>query len=165
MFRDRHARRRRRDPARFRPAGADLDSAPDARPRSTPAVASHRDRIPPRGWLLGNTFCRRFLSSLLGDGGLGKTSLRIAQLLACATGRRLTGEHVFRRCRVLLISFEDDRDELRRRIRAAMKHHGIAPADVKGWLILAAPKGLKLMEKSSAGGERPGRLADLLRAT
>jgi hypothetical protein len=25
---------------------------------------------PPRGWLLGNTFCRKFLSSLLGDGGV-----------------------------------------------------------------------------------------------
>src|SRR3954469_14611659 len=31
------------------------------------------DTPPPRGWLLGNTFCRRFLSSLFGDGGVGKT--------------------------------------------------------------------------------------------
>lgn len=34
--------------------------------------------IPPRGWLLGNMFCRRFLSSLIADGGTGKTALRIA---------------------------------------------------------------------------------------
>ena len=37
--------------------------------------------IPPRGWLLGNAFCRKFVSSLLADGGVGKTALRIAQYL------------------------------------------------------------------------------------
>ncbi len=51
--------------------------------------------IPPRGWLLGNIFCRGFVSSLLGDGGAGKTALRYAQYLSLATGRSLTGEHVF----------------------------------------------------------------------
>jgi len=40
------------------------------------------DPIPPRGWLLGNTFCRGFLSSLMAAGGTGKTALRIAQALA-----------------------------------------------------------------------------------
>jgi hypothetical protein len=120
--------------------------------------------IPPRGWLLGNIFCRCFLSSLIGDGGVGKTALRIAQMLALATGRPLTGEHVFQRCRVLLISLEDDRDELRRRVRAAMLHYGIALADVKGWLFLAAPKRLKLIEKSVTGGEQTGKLEALLRA-
>ena len=28
--------------------------------------------IPPRGWLLGTTYCRKFVSSLLGGGGEGK---------------------------------------------------------------------------------------------
>jgi hypothetical protein len=121
--------------------------------------------IPPRGWLLGNSLCRRFLSSLIGDGGVGKTALRIAQLLSLATGRALTGDHVFRRCRVLLVSLEDDRDELRRRVRAAMLHHGIKLADVKGWLFLAAPKGPKLIERSPAGAEQIGGLERLLRET
>ena len=97
-----------------------------------------------RGRLLGNTFCRRFLSSLLADGGVGKTALRIAQLAGMAAGRSLTGEHLFQRCRVLIVSLEDDKDELRRRVYAVMRHHGITPEDVKGWLFLAAPKGLKL---------------------
>src|SRR5215470_286709 len=64
--------------------------------------------IPPRGWLLANQFCRRFLSSIVATGGTGKTSLRMLQYLALATGRPLTGEHVFRRCRILMLSFEDD---------------------------------------------------------
>jgi len=84
---------------------------------------------PPRGWLLGNIFARRFMSSLLADGGVGKTALRYAQLLSCAIGRSLTGEHVFQRCRVLIISLEDDVDELRRRILALMLHYKIGRSD------------------------------------
>lgn len=100
--------------------------------------------IAPREWLLGNVFCKGFLSSLLADGGVGKTALRIAQILSLVTGREFTGQHVFRRCRCLIVSLEDSRDELRRRVYAAMLHYGIKPADIDGWLFLAAPKGLKL---------------------
>src|SRR5947209_4099870 len=88
--------------------------------------------------------CKEFLSSLLADGAVGKTALRLAQILSLATERSLTGEHVFRRCRCLLVSFEDTRNELRRRVFAAMLHYNIDPADVDGWLFLWAPKGLKL---------------------
>ena len=102
--------------------------------------------IPPRAWLLGNVFCRKFLSSILADGGTGKTALRVAQLISLAIGRSLTGEHVFVRCRVLIVSLEDDKDELRRRVYAVLKHHDILPVEVKGWLFLAAPKGLRLAE-------------------
>ena len=66
--------------------------------------------IPPREWLLGNTFCKKFLSLLIADGGVGKTALRIAQIASLVTGRSITGEHVFRRCRALILSFKDDRD-------------------------------------------------------
>jgi hypothetical protein len=94
--------------------------------------------IPPRGWLLGNSFCRGFASSLLGDGGVGKTALRYLQMLALAIDRTLTGEHVFQRCRVLIVSLEDGQDELRRRLTAACLHHGIDRSNLKGWLYLAA---------------------------
>jgi AAA domain/Bifunctional DNA primase/polymerase, N-terminal len=120
--------------------------------------------IPPRGWLLGTTFCRRFLSSLLADGGVGKTALRVAQLISLAIGRSLTGEYVFQRCRVLIVSLEDDKDELRRRVYAVLRHHNIAPSEVAGWLFLAAPKGLKLVEMRE-GSYATGALQDILRRT
>jgi RecA-family ATPase len=119
--------------------------------------------IPPRGWLLGNVFCRKFLSSLLGGGGSGKTAVRIAQALAMTSGRSLTGEHVFVRCRVLFVCLEDDIDELRRRVRAAMIHYGVKAEDVKGWLFYTAPgrKGGKIVER--AGGQlRAGGMVDWL---
>jgi AAA domain len=120
------------------------------------------DPPPPREWLLGNTFCRKYTSSLLGDGGVGKTAVRYAQYLSLATGRPLTGEHVFQRCRVLIISLEDDEDELRRRILAARLHHNIEPEELRGWLFLSAPRAAvgKLMTIDKAGRGIRGRLAD-----
>ena len=95
----------------------------------------------PRGWLLGRTFCRGFVSSLVGPGAGGKTALRYAQLLSCACGRSLTGEHVHQRCRVLIVSLEDDAAELRRRILAALLHHKVEREELRGWLFLSAPGG------------------------
>ncbi len=117
------------------------------------------DPIPPRGWLLGNTFCRRFVSSLMAGGGTGKTALRVVQALAMVTGRPLTGEHVFQRCRVLLLSLEDDRDELRRRVRAAMKHHGVSYDEVRGRLFLATPAAMGWKLAADRDGKiEPGEL-------
>jgi hypothetical protein len=66
--------------------------------------------IPPREWLLSNQFCRSFMSSLVAGGSIGKTAVRIAQLIALATGRPITGQHIFHR--FLILSFEDDLNEL-----------------------------------------------------
>jgi hypothetical protein len=122
--------------------------------------------IPPRGWLLGTTFCRRFVSSLIGAGGGGKTALRITQALALATGRELTREHVFRRTRVLLVTAEDDADELRRRVRAARLHFNIPREEVAGWLFLAsiAEAGWKVAEVDQDGSVRRGEMAERLEA-
>jgi hypothetical protein len=114
--------------------------------------------IPPREWLLGSIFCLQFLSSLIADGGVGKTAVRLAQLISLAIGRSLTGEHVFRRCRVLIVSLEDSRDELRRRVSAVMRYHSISPAGVKGWLYLWAPKGVRLVERNNDGAPVEGPL-------
>ena len=121
---------------------------------------------PPRGWLLGNTFCRRFLSSLLADGGVGKTAQRCTAYLSLATGRPLTGEHVFCRSRVLIISLEDDTAELQRRILAARIHHKIDGAELKGWLFYCAPgaAGGKLMTTDRAGRAVTGDLAANIKA-
>lgn len=122
------------------------------------------DMPPPREWLLGNQFCRRFLSGLLAPGATGKTALRTLQYLALATGRPLTGQHVFKRCRVLLLSLEDDDSELQRRLAAARIHHEIAPADLKGWLFCATPKGIKLADIKD-GARARGPLEAMLRQT
>jgi hypothetical protein len=87
---------------------------------------------PPRSWLLGNSFCRRFVSSVLADGGAGKSAPRILQGLSLATARRLSGEQVFQRCRALIVSLEDDPDELHRSILAARLHYNIPLSEFDG---------------------------------
>lgn len=145
-----------------------LASAKDA-PRSFDEWDAGDDSqpIPPREWLLGNAFCRRYVSALVADGGTGKTALRVAQMLALATGRNLTGEHVFKRCRVLFVSLEDDRDELRRRVRAAQLHHDVSNEEVKGWLFLSAPSGKagKLMKLDERGRPSTAGMAEALAET
>src|SRR5262245_50030865 len=91
--------------------------------------------IPPRQRLLGNQFCRSFISSIVAAGGTGKSALRLVQFISLAIGRSLCGQHVFRRSRVLLISLEDDRDELQRRIKAVLDYYGIDREELKGWLF------------------------------
>ena len=91
--------------------------------------------IPPRAWLLGTTFCREVVSSVFAAGATGKTALRVVQLLALATERPLTGEHIFQRACVMMIGLEDGIDELRRRVTAAMMHYGIRREEVRGWFL------------------------------
>jgi hypothetical protein len=122
-------------------------------------------RPPPRGWLLGNQFCRGFLSSLEAAGATGKTAVRMLQMLSMTTLRELTGEHVFKRCRVLAISFEDGKEEMERRLLAAQLHHNIAPEDIDGWLYCLTPKGIKLAhlkEGAPARGELEKMLRDVI---
>jgi hypothetical protein len=127
-------------------------------------AGDHTGIPPPREWLLGNQFCRRFLSGVLAPGATGKTALRTLQYLSLATGRPLTGQHVFKRCRVLILSLEDDDNELRRRLAAARIHHGIDPDELKGWFFCATPKGIKLAEIKD-GAKVRGPLEAMLRET
>jgi hypothetical protein len=122
------------------------------------------DPIPPRGWLLFGTFCRGFISMLAASGGTGKTALRIAQLMACATGLELTREHVFQQCRVLLVSQEDGELELRRRLEAARIHFGISHEQLLDAFYFWCPLGLRLSQISpSINRVLPDRLESELR--
>ncbi len=127
-------------------------SAGDARPgeipmqilpnRPSPLTATPftwRDplEIPPRDWVYGRHLIRRNISVTVAPGGVGKSSLTVVQALELATGRRLLDhwlpEH---RLRVWLFNLEDERQELDRRISAAMKHYGITESEVGGRLFV-----------------------------
>lgn len=118
------------------------------------------DVIPPRAWLLGNIFCRRYVSSIVADGAVGKTSLRYAQLLSLASGQELTGDKVFQRCRVLVVSLEDDANEVKRRLRAACLHHKLDQKSLTGWMYVATPgaRGGRLMSVDKHGRAETGSL-------
>jgi AAA domain len=100
--------------------------------------------IKPRRWLLGNQFCRGYISSLFAAGGVGKSALRLLQVMSMALDRPLCGQHVFRRSRVLLISLEDNDDELQRRIQGVLLHYGIERSELEGWMWCSTPIGRKI---------------------
>jgi DNA polymerase I-like protein with 3'-5' exonuclease and polymerase domains len=119
----------------------------------------------PRQWLIAWQFCRSFLSGVVAAGDSGKTTLRLTQAIELATGRELLGLRVYGRCKVLVLSFEDDRAELHRRLLAICKHHNIDPAELKGWLFCRDLNGgAKLAELDAKGRKRQiGALDGMLR--
>jgi hypothetical protein len=92
-------------------------------------------KIPARQWLYARHYARQFLTCTIAASGMGKTSLAIGEALAMASGKPLLGITPPERARVWLWNGEDPRDELDRRIVAAMLHYDLKPADVEGYLF------------------------------
>jgi hypothetical protein len=123
-----------------------------------------REPIEPREWVFGNRYCIGFVSGNLGNGGIGKTALAVVDAISITCGRSLTGEHLFRQENVLIVCLEDQRIELRRRIKAALMYHGIDPSKVKGRLFYCAHKGEKIMARDGRGVVVQGNLGPMIRA-
>jgi hypothetical protein len=123
---------------------------------------------PPREKLLGDTFCKEFVSGVISPGGIGKTTLRILQALALtcgrvdAHGRGISGEIVYERSRVLLLCLEDSPKEVERRIRAMAQHYEIPLSDLKGWLFVDTTD-KKLASSDRRAGLQPGELVKGIR--
>lgn len=98
----------------------------------TPTAFVWRDpsTIPPRPWVYGRHLIRKQVSVTVAPGGVGKSSLTICEGLAMATGRDLLGDWVASDLAVWIFNLEDPRDELDRRIVAAMQHYQIAPEEL-----------------------------------
>jgi hypothetical protein len=117
---------------------------------------------PPRQWIYGWQLCRGFASSLVAPGDLGKTTMRLTQAVELAAERALLGHRIYQRCRVLVMSLEDDQNELWRRLLAICMHHDVDPADLRGWLFCANFNGEKLAEEID-GKRVIGKLEPMLR--
>ena len=109
---------------------------------STPKIAARpfvwRDpaTMPRRQWLYGRHVIRRFLSTTVAPGAVGKSSLTMVEAIAMATGRPLLGTHPASRLKVWIWNGEDPLEELERRVAAICLHYGIAPHELDGQLFL-----------------------------
>ena len=92
--------------------------------------------MPRRQWVYGHHMIRRFLSTTVAPGAVGKSSLTMVEAIAMATGRPLLGIHPTGKFRVWIWNGEDPLEELERRVAAICLHYRIAPAELDGQLFL-----------------------------
>ena len=103
---------------------------------ATPISADELDNIPPRHRVYGHFLFRKYLSAVGAPGGSGKTAYAFALALAIACGVDLLGEGVYDPGPVWIYNLEDPRQELLRRMKAAMIGHDLTWQDIEGKIFM-----------------------------
>jgi hypothetical protein len=106
-------------------------------------------------WLLGRHLLRGEVSATVGTGGTGKSTLAITEALSMASGKQLLHDFVPKHpLRMILVNLEDRRSTMDKRVAAAMRHHGLTPADIGDRLIILAKGEIKIqIAKQLRSGE------------
>jgi RecA-family ATPase len=117
---------------------ADDDDVIDEAPRPNVNVIEPNSKfgdpasLPRRKFLYGRHYMRGAVSMTAADGGIGKSTLAIAEGIAMALGRNLLGVPVPERQEVLYINLEEPAEEILRRVYAVCQHHRIDPKELNG---------------------------------
>ncbi len=119
--------------------------------RFTPFVWRDPSEIEPRRWLFDRRLIAKNVALTVSPGGLGKSSLSIAEALAMASGKPLLGAAPPRPIRVTLWNGEDPHDELERRFSAARIHYGLSTEDLGGRLTVDSGRSLSICLAASLG--------------
>jgi hypothetical protein len=104
--------------------------------KATRFVWRDPSQIPPRRFLYARHFARGFVSVTAAPGGLGKSSLELAEAIAIGTGRALLGVTPWERASVWYLGLEDPIDEYERRVAAIALHYGVPGDEVVSGLFL-----------------------------
>jgi len=110
-------------------------AAPQDEFDATPWTATDPKRLPRRQWLYGRHYIRQFVTATISPGGIGKTSLVLAEAVAMVTGRPILGVPVESTSRVWVWNGEDPMEELQRRILAICLHYGISQSELDGLFL------------------------------
>jgi len=125
-----------------------------------PAIAPFRSwrvidpaSIPPREWLYGNHYIRKFASITVAPGGLGKSTLVLIECIAMATGRPLLGIRPKGLFKVVYFNAEDPLDEIERRVIAACQHFGVPQEELVGQLFIASGREQEMLLAKGEQGD------------
>jgi hypothetical protein len=135
-------------PAATPSSGADTESKP-AKPSvdhilfGSPVPWVEPDCIPARRKIYGKTLMRRYVTAMVSPGGIGKSTYGLHIAASIATGRPLMGERVHRQGKVLLINYEDDAEEMQRRLAALTLHHNVSREELSDNLVMQSWLGLQ----------------------
>jgi hypothetical protein len=135
--------------------------------RAKPFVWIDPSVIPPRDWIYGGHFIRKFVSTTVAPGGVGKSSFEIVEMLAMTSGKPLLGIMPSERFRVWMWNGEDPEDELQRRIMAAAVQHGLAASDFEGRLFVDSGRDMEMViaEQTRDGAQVVAPVIDAIKAT
>ena len=117
-----------------------------------PFVMADPAAIPPRQWVYGRHYIRRFLSVTVAAGGSGKTALTLTEAIAMATGKDILGTETLPR-RVWVWNLEDPLEELQRRIAGICQHYNVRQEDFADRLYVNSGRDSKLLIADSERGE------------
>ena len=101
-----------------------IDDSADEDPEGPISAAKLIGEPPEREWLVKDWIPKHAITSLYGEGGVGKTLLGQELGTSGALGREWVGITV-EKMRVLMVACEDEKDELHRRQNDINKHHGV----------------------------------------
>lgn len=118
---------------------------------ATPFIWCDPAGIPPRDWLYGRHYIRKFLSAMVAPGALGKSSLVLVEIVAMATGLPLLGVTPAAPLRIWYFNGEDPRDEIQRRIAAIALHYSVTPSDLGDRLFVDLGREKKLIIAQESG--------------
>lgn len=124
----------------------------EAERNGTPAVAPFRSWVPTdpltiacRTFLYGKHYVRKFASVTVAPGGLGKSTLVLAECIAMATGRAILGVKPAGMLKVVYFNAEDPYDEIQRRVLAICQHYDINQSELVGQLFIASGRDQELI--------------------
>lgn len=107
--------------------------------RAAPSLISGADfanrKMRPRPWLVADMIPGAQVTTLDGDGGLGKSTIGMQLCVAAVSGRSWLGQQV-QRGPAIYLSSEDDADEVHRRLENLAVHYDLPPealADFHAW--------------------------------
>jgi hypothetical protein len=108
--------------------------------------------LPARDFIYGGHYIRKFASLTVAPGGLGKSSLVLAECIAIATGLPILGITPKQREKVVYYNAEDPMDEIQRRVLAILYHYKIPQEEIVGWLFLASGRETELILSTGDDG-------------
>jgi hypothetical protein len=112
-------------------------------------------KIPPRDWIVDKFLCRRYVTGLVSPGGAGKTQLACQMCVGLPTARQdVIGQTMKAKANVWFWCQEDDKNELNRRIGAAVQHFGVDQRELGGklWVDSGVEKPLKVAVRNIQKG-------------
>lgn len=96
--------------------------------RATPFAWRPTAQIPKREWLYGKHLLRKFVSLDIAAGGVGKSSLKVGEAIAMASGRDIYDKGLPEGALTTWFwNLEDPAEETERRIHATLQRFGIKP--------------------------------------